>query len=149
MSPTKKARKYTDEPEPVRVSLRMPVAVVQAVDAWGAERDVKRSDAIRQLLESALKMQRVRPVRAGVRTVLAPDQVRELAGIVGPYVAAINKLGNNVNQIARKANTGERSMLGRPVVTDKTLQAMTDEMVQLRAQGERIDQLIADMIRGQ
>lgn len=148
MSAAKKARKYTDEPEPVRVSLRMPAAVVQAVDAWGAERDVKRSDAIRQLLESALKVQRVRPVRAGVRTVLAPDQVRELAEIVGPYVAAINRLGNNVNQIARKVNTDERTMLGRPVVTDKTLDAMTEEMAQLRAQGERIDQLIAEMIRG-
>jgi hypothetical protein len=37
------------------IGLRIPSALVQAIDAWAQQHNVKRSDAVRALLEKALK----------------------------------------------------------------------------------------------
>ncbi|WP_235999482.1 ribbon-helix-helix protein, CopG family [Bradyrhizobium uaiense] len=53
------------------VSSRIPAATVAAVDAWAAERETTRSDAIRQLVELGLT------IRTEARSALEDQQNRK------------------------------------------------------------------------
>ena len=54
-SPTnKKDRAPSDHGDSVAVTIRIPIALDEAIDAW-AEQGISRSEAIRRLIEAGLK----------------------------------------------------------------------------------------------
>lgn len=133
MTKPRTRRKPDDERRETLLSTRVTTAEEGAVVAWGAARGLGRSEAVRQLIEAGLG-RRKRAREAAPR--IDPETVRVLAELTNPSTAAINRLGNVVDQVARKLHTGGH-------VSEMSIVALLDAFEEVREEQQRIGGMLS------
>ena len=119
------------------VSFRAPGTLMRGVEARAAAEGTSVSEAWRRVAAAGLGRRVRRPRSRG--EALDPQTVRALAELLNPIERQLNRVGVNVNQIARRLNQG-----GRPRGSDaaQLLAAFAD----VRKEQERVGALLSAAI---
>jgi Arc/MetJ-type ribon-helix-helix transcriptional regulator len=79
------------------ITVRLPVALVSAIDRWGAKNSFGRSEAIRKLLEQAPALSQIKPTNE--------RKARKAAAMAGRAVEAMGNQSVPAEEQARRKRT--------------------------------------------